>query len=558
MKKILLFLVGLFVIVIPFFVNAQTANVSTIIGNFNIAQGIGPSVDIALASGTTVQDGVGKFNFQITHRTTDPNIIRFTLSKDGQVVINEEIYINQISEPVGAVKTVSKEVSGLTPGEYTIKVMNGMQNQIVYGQKSFTVIANQTPQNPTNPPTPETITATDYGLTASVTNNQGISLEIQGIINPLKDISGSQLKVQYKGSDDTDFQTLPKNLLNETSATVNLVKGQSKNFTYTISALRSGTQYQIRIIDSQKNPGIILWNTTHTTAGTTPSQGGTNVNDGILASDYGLPILSVTPAEKTALLKGEVIPQKTITNAQLYVFFGTSRDNLIQAKPFFGQASVTLQSGESKSFDYTFDNLQPGTDYFYKIRDIGRNLDVTTGILAFKTLGNMFEDPESKDPTNPTNPTVGGDPYVFDPNAQDGIFGNYTYPTNLGQPDSDGSTNRLDLDTPLVPCGKSSDEGTEDETCRFSHVIVLINNLITFGLIMMVPLIALICIYAGVMMIIKRQAPEELTQIKKRFSRIGVGILVMLLAWTLVATVFNSLVSDNSKAIILLDLTDLG
>lgn len=526
MKKIGLFLLGFLVYAIPLFSYAQIADVSNVLGKFIITGN--DVLEIELGKNTNIKDGVGNFEFIITHKKTDPVLVNMAILRDGAPVngANVQLYSSQIGEPIGTIKTVKKEVQGFTPGNYSV-TLDYKNPSVVVSKKDFIVTAD---------PSVNVVNANDYGLTVSVDSNQDIQLIFSGEILPKKDISQVQLKVRYKESSSVQYSTLPKSLFEG-----NLEKNKKNSFSYIIPALKKDTPYQIQIVDISRSPELVVKEFLHTTGRTnTPA-------DSIIASNYGFPTISAVAQEKTATISGVLSPSKNIPQAQIYVYFGTLQESLEQQKPLFSSPTVNLELSVPRPFNYSFENLEPGTRYFYQVRDNARNINISS-ILSFTTKG-------MNNPNNPIEPIDGNGP-IFDPNTQSGLFGNYSYPTNLGEPDSVGGGTDLFDGKPLVPCGKSTDTG-DDATCRFKHVIILINNIINYLLVLMVPVIAGVAIYVGGMMIIKRNMPVELTQLKDRFKKIGIGILIMLLAWVLVATLLKVLVRDESSAFILLDLLDL-
>ncbi len=544
MKKFGIFLILCVMIILPVTVNAQTTDATKITGSFSVIKPDTQTVDVELTKGTKIDKGKGNFEFKITYKKKDLVGLFYELTRDSKSIAKNSLYSDQIGEKIGTIKTVPVEISGFTPGSYELKISD-LNNSVEYASKKFMVtveVGNASVQ--------EEITADDYGLVMNIDSNDGINLKFSGTVTPKKDISDARLRVQFKKSTDKDYPLtfLPYPLIgtkSDAGNVLNLDKGETYSYSYSVPSLLPNTSYNIRIVDI---PYLEIKEINHTTGGgvTTPD---TSTGGKITAESYGFPdTVSVIPDTTTAILEGTLSPIQNIPDAQLYVFFGISRDSLTRGGLL---TSVPLKE-DYIPFKYIFENLNSGTEYFYKIRDNRRLLDVTQ-IKSFKTSGTKSG---TENPVDPKNTTVGGNSYVFDPNAQTGIFGNYSYPTNLSEPDSGSGGDRSYDGKPLVPCGKKSDQGGEDATCRFKHVIILFNNIINYMLVLMVPMIALISIYVGIMMIVKRQVPAELLALKDKFSRIGIGILVMFLAWVLVATLLKALVNDESSAFILLDLVN--
>ena len=60
------------------------------------------------------------------------------------------------------------------------------------------------------------------------------------------------------------------------------------------------------------------------------------------------------------------------------------------------------------------------------------------------------------------------------------------------------------------------------------------------------------CVYVGVQMILHRKNPIDLEKYKGQLLRVGIGLAVMLLAWTIVATLMTSLLGDEASKYLLL------
>jgi len=91
----------------------------------------------------------------------------------------------------------------------------------------------------------------------------------------------------------------------------------------------------------------------------------------------------------------------------------------------------------------------------------------------------------------------------------------------------------------FIPCGRSCDDPTtpRDETlpCTFCHFFVMLDRIIDFLLIYIVPsLAALMIAIGGGMYIISRGDPEMLGRAKKLFTAIVIGLLIIYGAWLIV------------------------
>lgn len=235
----------------------------------------------------------------------------------------------------------------------------------------------------------------------------------------------------------------------------------------------------------------------------------------------------------------------------LDLYIGDSSGSMFKVSPPLFPPALVYAGDDPKTFSYAQSQLAPGTTYYYQIRESTKNFD------AIQV--NQF--------TTPGTRAVDIDP--FDPNQAGGII-DYEFPTDLGEPDmcgngiDDNNNGEIDEgcdglsataeDVPtLVPCGKLSDQNDpEDKNCKVGHLGILIGNVIQFMLVLLVPLTVLMCIYVGVQMILHRKIPADLVKYKGQLIRIGIGLAVMLLAWTIVATLMTTLLGDDAGKYILL------
>jgi hypothetical protein len=204
-------------------------------------------------------------------------------------------------------------------------------------------------------------------------------------------------------------------------------------------------------------------------------------------------------------------------------------------------APTSLVANQEKPFELTVSDLQPGTKYFFKVHESTKDFDITPHEFPFITGGTA---PVPSGPYDPNAPGAGA------------LIPNYTFPTNIGEPDGAGDDTTIkDNGEPLVPCGKKSDQQDEaNKNCGFNHLIKLVANVFRFLLVMIFPLTVLACVYTGVQMILHRSMPAELEKYKDRLVKIVIGLAVMILAWVIVATVLRALVGPEAAQFIILDI----
>ncbi len=93
----------------------------------------------------------------------------------------------------------------------------------------------------------------------------------------------------------------------------------------------------------------------------------------------------------------------------------------------------------------------------------------------------------------------------------------------------------------LVPCGLSEDDpeqpGDQTVPCQLCHFFVMLDGIIDFLLIKIVPsLAALMIAIGGGMYIVSQGNPEMLGRAKKLFTAVVIGLLIIYGAWLIVNT----------------------
>ncbi len=108
----------------------------------------------------------------------------------------------------------------------------------------------------------------------------------------------------------------------------------------------------------------------------------------------------------------------------------------------------------------------------------------------------------------------------------------------------------------LVPCGKCSlvgvnvdskgnyTTGGEDKPtdipCQFCHIFIMIKGIVDFALLQLVPVIAVLLLtIGGVMYIVARGNPSQITQAKSILTSVVVGLVIILSAWLIVNSIFT-------------------
>ncbi len=99
---------------------------------------------------------------------------------------------------------------------------------------------------------------------------------------------------------------------------------------------------------------------------------------------------------------------------------------------------------------------------------------------------------------------------------------------------------------PLVPC---------QNDCNYNYFVELISNIINFIFLMVIPLAGLMSVITGIMILTSGGNPSRLQQAKGAFGKFFTGLIIVVIAWLLVATVLRFLGADGAYS--LLNIPDL-
>lgn len=95
----------------------------------------------------------------------------------------------------------------------------------------------------------------------------------------------------------------------------------------------------------------------------------------------------------------------------------------------------------------------------------------------------------------------------------------------------------------LVPCGTERDSSNKiTNPCGFSHILELINKVVTFVLVdLALPIAALMFAYAGFLLATSGGNSEKKSQAKSVFTSVAIGLIIVAGAFTIVKTVLSIL-----------------
>ena len=97
----------------------------------------------------------------------------------------------------------------------------------------------------------------------------------------------------------------------------------------------------------------------------------------------------------------------------------------------------------------------------------------------------------------------------------------------------------VSLSAGLVPCGRTDSGATAEERqpCTFCHLFVMIDRVLDFILFKIVPVLAALMIaIGGFMYIFAFGKPEMISQAKRLFTAIAIGLLIIYGAWVFINT----------------------
>jgi len=100
----------------------------------------------------------------------------------------------------------------------------------------------------------------------------------------------------------------------------------------------------------------------------------------------------------------------------------------------------------------------------------------------------------------------------------------------------------------------SNPDGT-GRMCGLGDIIKLIQRIIEYIFILVLPIVAIVFVYVGFLYITSGGDTGKHTKAKQAMTNLGIGILVVLAAWLIVKSILTTLGVDTGIASMFLDLT---
>lgn len=216
----------------------------------------------------------------------------------------------------------------------------------------------------------------------------------------------------------------------------------------------------------------------------------------------------------------EVTADKKATTVSLVVVWGADKDHLDKTAEVYinNPASTTAQRlgsyllaerGDTVPVTFTLDGLEgqdSGKTYYYAFAKPGSTDSRYTEPQPVVVYGTGQQ--QASTPA-PAAATTGGD-------------------ISLGLID--------ELKGGLVPC-----TGSSEDPCTFEKLLQLVNNVIKFFIYLTIPIATIVFAYVGYTYLTSGGSSEARTKAKHAFKNVFIGLILVLGAWLIVATILDAL-----------------
>lgn len=298
------------------------------------------------------------------------------------------------------------------------------------------------------------------------------------------------------------------------------------SFSKTFQGFAPGTPYIMHLLE--ETTGTDFGNQTFTTTGKAPVAPDKSLQGGQFIPDPQVEVAGVTvsfPAAKQVVEKNRA-EIRGIVSVNLPLAVDLSYVSSAAGSPLQNEQNLIAKQmvpGSNQEVTLTFNGLASGKSYQFAIRN--------------KVTNSMSKPFGFTTPGGTTNETA-----LFEgmPVGDPGSAGSFTE-----MPDTIS-------DKGIVPrCGLTKGPGVtaeEEKMCGYADFLQLISNIVTYGLILIGPVIAVMAMYSGAMIIIlgKNSDPtgdisRQLASHKARLVKIAIGIAIMLMSYVIISTIIREL-----------------
>jgi hypothetical protein len=93
---------------------------------------------------------------------------------------------------------------------------------------------------------------------------------------------------------------------------------------------------------------------------------------------------------------------------------------------------------------------------------------------------------------------------------------------------------------PIVPCGR-----TGQPDCKLCHLFVMAKNIIDWILAFIIVIAPVFILIGGIVILTAAGKPDQVALGKRMITSAIIGVAIGLLSWTILSTLFNTLVGET-------------
>ena len=330
----------------------------------------------------------------------------------------------------------------------------------------------------------------------------------------------------------------------------------SVTFDFNNLGLANGKDYSYFIADGTTNSATFYSGATFFTVGDVQSTTTHNTNTNPHTSSTASPSTSVNAQNYVGGVSIDFPPdQQTITKTSaalkarisvkiampinLVYMWGATGSPLGSEETLYDQENPPMTTSQWETVPINLNGLTAGTSYQFAIKNKITNITSAPLMFTTATASGAASVLTYAGAVFPYSPSTGGMQAPVSTSGNQGVL------------------------SQLVPlCGRTPGPGipaSQTNACGFKDFLQMISNVIQFMLIIMVPIIAGLIMYSGFIIIWLGKIPDPtseqsamLRRAKGTLVRIAIGVTIILLAYTLIATILREL--DVKPAYVLLNI----